>query len=804
MKKLLLLLSILVSFQTLPAQLNVELVSHIAYDDKASDVWGYTAPDGTEYAMIGLHNGVSFVSLADPDNPVEVAYLSGEFSRWRDLRTFGHYAYVVADQPGSEEGLWAIDLSGLPGSVELNKILYTFDDNTTGTDTLFSCHNVWVDDKGFAYLTGCDYNHGGVLMFDLNNDPMNPEYVGKGRDVYSHDNYVRDNILYTSEINEGQFAVYDVSDKSNVLQLGVQETPFRFTHNVWLSDNSRVLFTTDERANAPVAAYDVTDPQDIFLLDEFRPASSLGTGVIPHNVHVKDDFLVISHYTDGCVIVDANKPDNLVEVGRYDTNDDFINGFHGAWGAYPFFPSGLIAVSDIENGLYILRPTYVRASYLEGQVTDINSGTGIPNAAISIQVTTPTFETTNVVGRYKTGLATPGTFNVTFKATGYFDQTILTTITTGETTVLDVQMVPLPTHLISGKVVDETDGTPIAGAVVFMESEDFQFETTTGSDGLFSLPNVVQGTYDIYVGKWGFGNLSYFNQPVKQSADWLYKLPHGYADNFNTDLGWQVSGDATSGIWERDVPFGTSYFNPDGTLVRFNPFTDSPWDMGGRCYVTGNTPLNDAFVDQVDNGTTILTSPVMALSTLYEKPILSYDIWWYTVGSANLPNDTLRVWITNGPDTVILEEYSKDHRMQEWQAIPPFDLQAMISITDNMQLLLTVGDLAATPNIVEAALDNFLVQDASLLSSSEKAVLVDLHVFPNPSNAGFNLNYTVANGFGKMEMVVSNALGQRMEVVSLKEKTGQLQLGNAYPSGTYFIHFLVDGEMGGVEKVVKF
>ena len=804
MKKFLLLFSFFAALQTTQAQLNVELVSHLPYNDNAADVWGYTAPDGTEYAMIGLHHGVSFVSLADPENPVEVVYLEGEFSRWRDLRTFGNYAYVVADQPGSEEGLWAIDMSGLPSSVELNKILYSFDMDTLGIDTLFSCHNVWVDDKGFAYLTGCDVNHGGVVMFDLKNDPMNPTFVGFGNDIYSHDNYARGDTLYTSEINEGRFGVYDVSDKSNVVQLATQETPYRFTHNVWLSDNSKVLFTTDEKANAPVAAYDVSDPQDIFLLDEFRPAVSLGTGVIPHNVHVKDDFLIISHYTDGCVIVDAHEPDNLVEVGNFDTNDDYVNGFHGAWGAYPFFPSGLIAISDIENGLFILRPEYVRASYLEGQVTNINTGIGIPNAAISIQVTSPTFETTNLAGRYKTGLATPGTFNVTFQAVGYFDQTILTTLATGQTTVLDVQMVPLPTHAITGKVVDETDGTAIAGAVVFMESEDFTYETSTGVDGLFSFPNVVQGTYNMYVGKWGYGNLSKFNQPVKQGSYWLFELPRGYADNFNTDLGWQVSGDATSGIWERDVPFGTSYNNPDGTLVRFNPFTDSPWDMGSRCFVTGNTPINDAFVDQVDNGTTILTSPIMELASRYDQPILSYDTWWYTVGSANLPNDTLRIWISNGADTVMLEEYGKDRRMQEWQSIPYFDLKEMITINDNMQLILTIGDLAATPNIIEAALDNFLVQDASALAAPNKENLVEMLVFPNPSSAGFRVKYATEIGFGKMELVVSNALGQRMEVISLKEKIGQVQMGRDYQSGTYFIHFLVDGEMGDVEKVVKF
>ncbi len=463
--------------------------------------------------------------LADPENPTEVAYLEGDESRWRDLRTFGDYAYVVGDQPGSQNGLWVIDMTPLPDSVVLKEILFTFVNDTLGLDTLYTCHNVWVDERGFAYLTGCDINSGGAIIFDLNDDPMDPEFVGFGKDTYSHDNYVRGDTLYTSEINEGQFGVYDVSNKGNVVQLGAQETPFRFTHNVWLSDNSEVLFTTDEKNNAPVAAYDVSDPNDIYQLDEFRPAATLGTGVAPHNVHVLNDYLVISYYTDGCVIVDAHEPDNLVEVGNYDTSFDFTTDFHGAWGAYPFFPSGLIAISDIENGLFILRPTYQRASYLEGKVTNINTGIGIHNAEVSIQAFTPTFERTNLGGNYKTGLATPGTFNVTFNAIGYFGQTSLATIESGEVTILNVQLVPLPEHTVTGTVVDEMDGTGIEGAVVFIENEDFSYETTTDMDGHFSLPDVVQGGYKVFVGKWGYGNLSLFGQSVKQDDDWLFELP---------------------------------------------------------------------------------------------------------------------------------------------------------------------------------------------------------------------------------------------------------------------------------------
>ncbi len=800
MKRTLTFLLLLICAQFSFAQLNIELVSHLAYDNGTSDVWGYTAPDGTEYVLVGTHDGVSVVSLADPANAEEVVFVEGDFSRWRDLRTFGDYAYIVTDEPSSHTGLLVLDLSGLPDDVAANQVFYTFPNDTLGLDTLFTCHNVWVDEKGFAYLTGSRINSGGAIFLDLNADPFNPPFVGFGNGVYAHDSYARNDTLYTAEIFAGQFGIYDVSDKSAPVLLGTQETPFRFNHNVWLSDDGKTLFTTDEKANGPTASFDVSDPTDVQLLDEFRPAATLGTGVIPHNVHVVNGFLVISHYTDGVVVVDANEPDNLVEVGHFDTNFDFPNGFHGAWGAFPFFASGLIAVTDIENGLFILNPEYLRASYLEGQVTDISSGIGIADVAVSIQASTPTLERTDLVGDYKTGLATAGTYNVTFKATGYFDQTILTTIFSGETTVLDVQMVPLPAHTVTGTVVDEPTGTGLENAVVFMENEDFSYETLTDADGNFALPGVVQGAYAMYIGKWGHQNMTIGNLPVKQDDDLYFELSPGYEDNFNTDLGWAVTGDATSGIWERGVPNGTNY-----QTTIYNPFFDSPADVGNRCYVTGNGEVETLFDDQVDNGTTFLTSPTMLLASKYDRPALSYDAYFYIAPSNNLPNDTLYILMTNGNDTIELQRFDFSNRVQDWTPSPVFDLADLMEVTDEMKLIFEIGDKPETPNVIEAGLDNFMVTEYNISSVfSENNELVKMAVYPNPFRENMTVEYAVEKKFSELNLLVFNALGQQLEEIPLSGKQGIVQLSPGYAAGTYFIVFNLDGEMGRAARVVKF
>jgi len=45
-----------------------------------------------------------------------------------------------------------------------------------------------------------------------------------------------------------------------------------------------------------------------------------------------------------------------MQVGSFDTYpDDDSSDFAGAWSVYPYFRSGLIAVSSIEEGLFLVK-----------------------------------------------------------------------------------------------------------------------------------------------------------------------------------------------------------------------------------------------------------------------------------------------------------------------------------------------------------------------------------------------------------------------------------------------------------------
>ena len=130
---------------------------------------------------------------------------------------------------------------------------------------------------------------------------------------------------------------------------------------------------------------------------------------------------------------------------------------NGNWGVFPYFPSGAIVVSNIEDGLYVFTPTYAQACYLEGTVTD--SITGFPINGATIKVTGSSLaltETTNISGVYATGAPAPGgTFTITYSATKYKTKTITgVQLSSGALTLKDVKLIPTASGIFDNELYD--------------------------------------------------------------------------------------------------------------------------------------------------------------------------------------------------------------------------------------------------------------------------------------------------------------------------------------------------------------
>lgn len=511
-KNTLTLLALLVTVSGFSQNTNVVYRSKMTFPGQTvANVWGYSTIE-SEYALIGASKGLIIADITDPDLPVQIVQIPGPNSLWKEIRTYEHFAYIVTEGGG---GIQIVDLSGLPSPNLPNKY-YTGDGPIQGQ--LGKIHALHIDEtKGFLYAYGGGMFNGGAKVFDLKNDPYNPTYVGKFDQLgYVHDGYVDNDTMYAGHINSGRFSVVDMTDKSSPKLLATQNTPNNFTHNTWLANDRKTLLTTDETANSFLAAYDVSDPGNIRLLDKIQ--SNPGSNSVVHNTEILGNYAITSWYKDGFTIVDISRPDNLVQVGNYDTYPTGVgSGFEGCWGAYPYFPSGNIIASTMSapgsiGELWVLTPTYVRACYLEGSI--VNGLTGNPLSGVTISIVGGAQTATQSDGTFKMGQERTGYFTVRVNRTGYETQEYTVYFQRGDVRVLNIALYPSGGLVVDGQVLRESDGTPVPNATVAFFSDSGVFSTQSGLDGTFSITGVPPGLYDIAAGAEGYGQTMQFNQKI--------------------------------------------------------------------------------------------------------------------------------------------------------------------------------------------------------------------------------------------------------------------------------------------------
>ena len=80
----------------------------------------------------------------------------------------------------------------------------------------------------------------------------------------------------------------------------------------------------------------------------------------------------------------------MIEVANYDSYAGSGDGFDGCWGTYPFLPSGNIISSDINSNnsnnarLLVYSRDFQQASYIDGNVSNLNNSNPITNANVEI------------------------------------------------------------------------------------------------------------------------------------------------------------------------------------------------------------------------------------------------------------------------------------------------------------------------------------------------------------------------------------------------------------------------------------
>lgn len=778
----------LLAFNVNAQNVNIVQRSRVPYPG-TSNIWGYVDTTGKEYALVGANDRLSIVNVTNPDAPVKRFSVPGPNSAWREIRTWGKYAYVTTEGGG---GLTIVNLSKLPDTISYKQ--YTGNGAMAGH--LNAIHALHID-NGKLYLYGGDYQQGKAKVFSLS-DPWNPNYLGTVSNRYVHDGFVKNDTMYTCQVYDGLLEIIDVRNPLAPVVLASQVTPKQFTHNSWMSSNNKVIYTTDEVTGSWVTAYDITDLSNIKELDRYRHNNS---GSIGHNTYILNnpsvtgagtDYLWTSYYTDGITLVDASRPDNLVEVGNFDSSPTHSgDGFNGAWGVYAYLPSGNVLISDIELGMYVVTPTYKKACFLEGTVKDASTNISLAGANISVLNKSVLDGVTNTNGIYKNGTVDSGTYTLHVSYAGYLAQDVTVVLENGVVTPLNVLLVKRPNFTFTTTIKDSANN-PIANAQVKITNAEFTHELSTDGSGNISIPSFYAGNYAMYIGKFGYRTM-YIDSIYYMSTNDipLINLAKGYYDDFIFDYQWTTTSTASTGSWVRDKPIRTTL---NGTIC--NPDADFNRDFGDLCFVTGNA-VGNVTSNDVDGGVVVLRSPVMDLTT-YINPYINYERWFSNIATSGTANDTLTISISNGSQNAVLEQQIGTITDRGKWVAKSFRVKDYISLTNNMKLVVRTGDLTGSDHIVEAAIDVFTVSDSLATGISNNSNTIFAKAFPNPSSAAVQVSYsfTTAN---EGNINVYDILGNKVFTKELKEASGVITI-NVENKGLYFIRI----ESNNEQKVIKF
>ena len=350
---------------------NIDLLSTLGTNQVGggdmNDIWGWTDPlNGKEYVLLGRTTGTAFIDISDPLNPIYLGNLNTNTvsSLWRDIKVYNNHAFIVSEAGG--HGMQIFDLTRLR-NVNNPPVNFTSD---AIYDGFGNAHNIVINEAtGRAYGVGTNTAAGGLHIVDIQN-PLNPSILGTfSQDGYTHDaqvvNYIGPDSQYQGKeiafaCNENTITIVDVTDPTDATLISTEGyNGVAYTHQGWLTEDHKYFVVGDELdeqqsgVNTRTYFFNVEDLNNPFLANTYTAS----TAAIDHNLYIKNGIAYQSNYRAGLRMLDVNNPLNPEEVGFFDLypSSDAAQ-FNGTWSNYPYFPSGVVAVSHIEEGLFLLFP----------------------------------------------------------------------------------------------------------------------------------------------------------------------------------------------------------------------------------------------------------------------------------------------------------------------------------------------------------------------------------------------------------------------------------------------------------------
>ena len=117
----------------------------------------------------------------------------------------------------------------------------------------------------------------------------------------------------------GGVGIYDISDRRDPKFITRFQTPNTFAHNVWTSPDGNILLPPMKYPEHIWLHTISSDLNNIRFFDKCRNEDTQIGKVIPHNTYARENYTITSWYTDGILIHDMTRPENIVKVSEYDT-----------------------------------------------------------------------------------------------------------------------------------------------------------------------------------------------------------------------------------------------------------------------------------------------------------------------------------------------------------------------------------------------------------------------------------------------------------------------------------------------------
>lgn len=307
-----------------------------SFSGKLADVWGYVDPaTQREYALVCAEaplEGVKIVDVTDPTSPVQISEARG-LSGF-DVKVWQNYMYVT--HSGAGAGGRVFDLTDPTSPVWVAAIE--------------SSHNMFIDDRGYLYQVYV----GSPPRFrikDLNSSPLAPPILWQENLLDPHDAWVEGTTLYAFYGYQGT-RIYDVTDPSAPVYIG-KAFDNTFHHSGMPTADGRYLYVCHELNvgnEDDITVWNIEDPANPV---QIPGASIVDTTSTVHNLYIIGDYAYVSYYASGFRVYDVSDPEHPTLADEWDTSALTGDGYKGAFGVYPFTPSGTIYITDMENGLYL-------------------------------------------------------------------------------------------------------------------------------------------------------------------------------------------------------------------------------------------------------------------------------------------------------------------------------------------------------------------------------------------------------------------------------------------------------------------